>query len=131
MTKHNPEEQERAKFLAANALKDHTVALNAALAKNLANIYQFTQEINTMNEFHVMPIKQRSRDGFKTRENLFVEARADTYMTLSQIALKYSLGKEKLMIILPPPDITCPHGNHTRLWARSTVAKVLEGVSRG
>ncbi|MEQ1558103.1 MAG: hypothetical protein ABL933_04075 [Methyloglobulus sp.] len=65
--------------------------------------------------FEVMPMKNRSSSSFKTRENLFVARYRDSHMTLPQIANKYDIGKEKIIMLLPKPDVVCPYGNHTRL----------------
>lgn len=71
--------------------------------------------------FEVMPMKDRPTNGFKTREHLFVERHRETHMTLRQIAHKYGMGKEKIIFLLPKPDVVSPYGNHTRLWLRDRV----------
>lgn len=75
--------------------------------------------------FEVTAMKNRSSGDFKTRENLFVERYRDSHMTLRQIAHKYDIGKEKVILLLPKPDVVCPYGNHTRLWERGKVIEQL------
>jgi hypothetical protein len=70
------------------------------------------------------PLKHRPIAQLKTREQRFVEARAVTHINLKQLSLKHTLSPGKLLLMLPKPDATCPYGNHTRLWLRSTVEKL-------
>ncbi|MEQ1636749.1 MAG: hypothetical protein ABL903_08645 [Methylococcales bacterium] len=78
--------------------------------------------------FEVMPMKDRPTNGFKTREHLFVDRYRDSHMTLPQIAHKYDIGKEKIIILLPKPDVVSPYGNHTRIWSRTQVIERLGGL---
>ena len=75
--------------------------------------------------FEILPMNSRPLGGFKTRENLFVDKYRDTHMTLTQIAVKYGLSREKMMPLLPPPDITAPCGQRTRLWRRDKISELL------
>jgi hypothetical protein len=70
------------------------------------------------------PLKNRSIGQLKTREQRFVEARLSTHINLKQLSLKHSVSPGKMLLMLPKPDETCPYGNHTRLWLRSTVEKL-------
>lgn len=79
-----------------------------------------------MNKFEIMPMNNRPIHGYKTRENLWVEARSETHYTLPQIARKYDISKDKLLLLLPRPDIRSPYGNRTRMWEKSSVIALLE-----
>lgn len=80
--------------------------------------------------FEIMPMDSRPISGFKTRENLFVDRYRDTHYTLTDIAQKYSVSREKIAKLLPPPDLVAPSGNRTRLWLKTAITEKL-GEPRG